>query len=187
MKIIVIANKNTEPYGDLYTPLSYGGFDAADKLLEHKLLQSAVTKGIETIFSAPSICCLQTIYPFCEKHNLNVCIENAFYKKLDSLHFNFYNFRYTIDDIENQMPYLRKLIDNKYTSTITTSNISFCDDESSFNNRIAGFLYSLVKQEKHKEKTYIINTHKCVSDKIKNIVTSKLNENTYKHTNIYFL
>mgnify|MGYP003325862600 CR=1 FL=1 len=187
MKIIVISNKNTEPYEDLYTPLSYEGFNAADKLLDDKLLQSVAIKGIDTIYSAPSICCLQTIYPFCERHNLNVCIENAFYKKLDSLHFNFYNFRYTINDIENHIPYLGKIIDDNYSSSISTSNISFCDDESGFNNRITAFLYSLVKESKNNDKTYIINTHKCVSDKIKNIVTNKLNENIYKHTNIHFL
>ena len=184
MKIIVISNKNTVPQEALYTPLSYEGFNAADKLLEDKLLESAAIKGINNIYSAPSICCLQTIYPFCDKHNLKLNIENAFYKKLDSLHFNYHNFRYTIDDIENQIPYLRKIIDNKYTSSITTSNISFHNDETGFNNRITAFLYSLVKDPKNNEKTYIINTHKCVSEKIKSIVNKSA---IYKNVHIYFL
>jgi hypothetical protein len=187
MRIIVISSKQKIDSEGLHVPLNTEGFKDADNLCTNKILDSTIVGKIDAIYSAPSICCLQTIYPYCITQGIKVCIENAFYKKLTPEYFNYNNFRYNIEDIKNHFKYLTNIIDCNYKSSISTSNISFCDNENDFNNRITPFLYSLVKNSKNNEKTYIINTHKCVSDKIKDILTNKYNKKFYANLEIHYL
>lgn len=177
MKIIVITNKET-CNDKLFSPLTVNGFKNADDLCNNEILNSVV---IDEIYSASSICCLQTIYPFCKKYNIPICIENAFYKKLSSEKFNYYNFRFDLSQIETHFPYLKNSINCKYKSSISTSNIRYSNNENNFNNRIAAFLYSITKNEKNQNKNIIINTHLCVANKIKQILSKNVNYNQEIH------
>lgn len=173
MKIIILRHGCRFKSPLYFTPLNDKGLKQADELVD--ILK---VFDIDTIYASPFLRVIQTIYPYCMDTNKKINIENTFYESLDSEEFNYYNYRHRIDELKITYPHLMKIINERYSSHLFVSNISYVETERLIMNRIYPFIYNMIMNHKTTEKIFLIVTHGTICNAIKKYFDSdvKLND-----------
>ena len=74
MKLIILRHEERPNNSLFFTPLTENGKKNAEEL------KNKLPDNIDLIYSSPFLRVLQTIYPYCKKHNKTVNVENSFYE-----------------------------------------------------------------------------------------------------------
>ena len=173
MKIIILRHGYRFKSPLYFTPLNDKGLKQADELVD--ILK---VFDIDTIYVSPFLRVIQTIYPYCIDTNKKINIENTFYESMDSEEFNYYNYRHGINELKITYPHLMKIINERYSSHLFVSNISYVETERLVMNRIYPFIYNMIMEYKATEKIFLIATHGTICNAIKKYFNSdiKLND-----------
>jgi len=162
MKIIILRHGCRFKSPLYFTPLNDKGLKQADELID--ILKAY---DIDTIYASPFLRVIQTIYPYCIDTNKKINIENTFYESLDSEEFNYYNYRHGTNELKTTYPYLLKIINERYSSDLFASNISYIETERLLMNRVYPFIYNMIMRYKATEKIFLIVTHGAICNTIK--------------------
>ena len=170
MKLIILRHEERPNNSLFFTPLTENGKKNAEEL------KNKLQDNIDLIYSSPFLRVLQTIYPYCKKHNKTVNVENSFYEYCQPPDFNHNNHRHFISEYNKfeYYEYITNIINKKYKSSVFVSNIKYLEKEQDIQNRVFPFIYNLCKKYKNTNKTILIISHMSICNFIKKVFNKNI-------------
>ena len=174
MKLYTLRHCKRENSSLFFSPLIDEGLKNAENL------KNKVPENIDLIFSSPFLRTLQTIYPYCKKHNKKVNIENALYEYCQKPDFNINSKKFSECEYKKleKHHHLLNLFNKDYTSSHFLSNITFLENENDLQNRICPFIYKICHKYKNTNKNILMVTHMSVCNYIKKCFNKNIKINS---------
>ena len=142
-----------------------------------ELLVDKIKKlNINYIYCSPFLRTIQTIKPFCIKENIKINIEYSLYEAVKINTFSYKNYLHNFEELYDEYPDFKKIINNNYKSFLNQNDIDFPEDLNKIFKRIKPFSDYL--KTKHKDDNVLLVTHMTTAILIKDyFLFNKQSEN----------
>lgn len=121
-------------------------------------LQTLIScQKIDAVYSSPFVRTLQTVYPYCKKHNKKVRCDNGLY---EFLNFGSFERTHSLKEIEDKE--LLSIVDNEYNSLIKVDGLKG-ESPAHMKNRIQLFVNYILNT---KDKNILIVSHQSVVEEV---------------------
>lgn len=154
---------------DINNPLFFSPLTSTGIQNSIHLVNKLDSINIHSIYASPFLRVLQTIYPYCKKHNVFVNVDNSLYESMDDSQFNSINKNNTWKDLPNKY---KQIINSEYISMY--GNVKLHETFEEVCERVIPFIQLLKKQNKN----VLIVTHQTVCNAILNYFDKNINDET---------
>jgi broad specificity phosphatase PhoE len=161
MKLYILRHEDRTQDATFFSPLTKLGLENAEKLIDE--LEKV---GITHIYSSPYIRTLQTIYPYCKKHDLKIKLE---YGLCEIQHEDIIPRK----SFQVRLPeYMAEIFnyDSNYNEKFAPEELSFPENEKKVYERIRQILKYIISAHGSTNDVVILVTHQIVCRLILKIV-----------------
>lgn len=136
-----------------------------------QLVNTLHSLNIDTIYTSPFLRIVQTIYPYCNSTQQNVCVEHALYESMDSCLFTQYNSSNTWCDLP---PHYHHIVQKQYSSICT--NVPLYETFDQVCERVRPFVNYLMQQYEQSTQNVLLATHKTTANAIRHLIDNRVSQ-----------
>jgi len=152
MKIYIVRHEKRYESPTFFTSLTNEGKNDAEKLAEQ--LNEI---EFDYIYSSPFLRTIQTVYPYCKKHNKKINVEYSLYECTNDPRFNNDNYHQEISSLKEFISDVDQYINVNYNSLL--DKIQFPETLKNYSNRLLTFTDTIIQKYKNTNKKILFVTH----------------------------
>ena len=169
MTVYLLRHEKRFPTPTYFTSLTDEGLENSKLLCEE-----INTIQPDIILTSPFLRCIQTIYPYVKKYNKKINIDYSLYEFLEDPLFTKNNYKHTFDELYDNYPDLKDIINENYHPFSTIDTITFPEHTfEQLNDRIVPFINYLEETYKNTDKKILIVSHGSIVSSIKHYLVTR--------------